>query len=171
RGDQRGGGDASTVSLFGFAEAEAASESGVAAQDRAGNAQGDGRDGFHRSGNAHANAFDARGRARLFSAEPRASWAILRAAAIAADFQADPDDCWTGPLFPDCKVFPRRRFARGPSAGVYTVGFGDVVSAAGRYFWRDRKRDGAGVRGGGNSGDSAVSAHAVQGCDSKIRQR
>ena len=80
---------------------------GIAPQNRAGNAQGDGRNGVHRSGDADVDAFDAGGSARLSGAEPRASRAILRAAAIAADFQTDPDDWRVGPLFPDREVFPR----------------------------------------------------------------
>jgi hypothetical protein len=99
----------------------------------------------------HRNlAFDTGRSARLFGAEPRASRAVLCAAAIAADFQADFDDWRAGPVFPDCEVFPGRGFARGPATGVYAVGRGDVVSAAGRYFQRDRECDGAGVRGGGD---------------------
>jgi aspartyl-tRNA synthetase len=36
---------------------------------------------------------------------------------------------------------------RASAAGIHAVGRGDVVSAAGRYFQRDRECDGAGVRG------------------------
>ena len=41
---------------------------------------------------ADSDQVDARGRARLSRAEPRASGRVLRAAAVAADLQADPDD-------------------------------------------------------------------------------
>ena len=47
---------------------------------------------------ADSDEVDARGRARLSRAEPRAPGRVLRAAAVAADLQADPDDrrAWTG---------------------------------------------------------------------------
>ena len=41
----------------------------------------------------------------------------------------------------------------------------------GRYFSRDRAGDGARLRSGWNQSRSAVSAHAVQGRDSQVRQR
>ena len=57
--------------------------------------------GFYRNRNADADALHAGRRARLPGAQPRASRAVLRAAAIAADFQANSDDRRPGPLFPD----------------------------------------------------------------------
>src|SRR5208337_3136283 len=96
--------DAAALPVSGFAAAETAPQPGVAPQDFAGNAQGDGRNGVHRGGDADADALDAGGRARLFGAQPRASRKVLRVAAIAADFQADFDDWRAGPVFPDCEV-------------------------------------------------------------------
>src|SRR6202030_3048227 len=109
--------DAAEISLPGLAPAEAAPQSGVATQNYPGNPQNDGRDGVHRGGDTDADALDAGGRARLPGAEPCASRAVLCLAAIAADFQADPDDRRAGPVFPDREMFPRRGFARRPTAG------------------------------------------------------
>ena len=80
----------------------------------------------------------ARGRARLPRAEPRASRRVLRAAAVAADLQADPDDRRHRPLLPDRAVLPRRGPARRPAAGVHAGGRRDVVCAAGDHLRDDR---------------------------------
>jgi aspartyl-tRNA synthetase len=55
---------------------------------------------------------DARRRARLPGAQPRASGRVLCAAAVAANLQADPDDCRHGPVLSDRPVLPRRGPAR-----------------------------------------------------------
>ena len=89
-----------------------------------------------RNRDADAHALDARRRARLSGAEPRPSRAVLRAAAIAANLQADPDDLRHGPLFPDRALLPRRGFARRPPAGIHAARLGDVVPAASRTFSR-----------------------------------
>ncbi len=57
-----------------------------------------------------------RGRARFSGAQPRASGRVLRAAAVAADLQADPDDLRLRPLLPDRPLLPRRGPARRPPA-------------------------------------------------------
>ncbi len=44
---------------------------------------------------------------RFPGAEPRASGRVLRAAAVAADLQADPDDFGVRSLLPDCALLPR----------------------------------------------------------------
>src|SRR5207245_10848126 len=116
---------------------EPESQSGSAPHNYSVNSQGDGRNGLYRSGNAHADAFDSGRRARFSGAQPRASRAILRAAAIAANFQTDSDDRWVGQILPNRKVLPRRRSARRPPTGIHAARLGDVVSAARGYFWRD----------------------------------
>ncbi len=54
-----------------------------------------------RDRDADAHQVDAGRGARLSRAEPRPSGRVLRAAAVAADLQADPDDRRHGPLLPD----------------------------------------------------------------------
>ena len=77
-----------------------------------------------------AHEVHARGRARLSRAEPRAPWRVLRAAAVAADLQAAPDDRRDRPLLPDREVLPRRGPARRPAAGVHADRRRDVVRDA-----------------------------------------
>ena len=64
-------------------------------------------------------------------AEPRAPGRVLRAAAVAADLQADPDDRGHGSLLPDRALLPRRGPARRPPARVHADRRRDVVRAAG----------------------------------------
>ena len=78
---------------------------------------------------------DARRRARLPRAEPRAPGRVLRAAAVAAALQADPDDRRHRSLLPDRPLLPRRGPARRPPARVHAGRRRDVVRAA-----RDRLR-------------------------------
>ena len=66
---------------------------------------------------------------RLPGAQPAARGRVLRAAAVAADLQADPDDLGHGPLLPDREVLPRRGPARGPAAGVHADRRRDVRSS------------------------------------------
>ena len=80
----------------------------------------------------------ARGRARLPGAEPRAPRRVLRAAAVAADLQADPDDRGHGSLLPDRAVLPRRGPARRPPARVHAGGRRDLVRDAGTRLRSDR---------------------------------
>ena len=65
---------------------------------------------------AHPHQVHARGRARFSGAQPRASRRVLRAAAVAADLQADPHDLRLRPLLPDRALLPRRGPARRPPA-------------------------------------------------------
>ena len=95
---------------------------------------------------------DARRRARLPRAEPRPPGRVLRAAAVAADLQADPDDCRHGPLLPDRALLPRRGPARRSAARVHAGRRRDVVRDARtscsrsleplmeRVLWRHRPR-------------------------------
>ena len=64
---------------------------------------------------------------------------FLRAAAVAADVQADPDDLGLRPIFPDRALLPRRRPARRPPAGIHADRPGDVVSAAGTRLGSRRR--------------------------------
>ena len=83
----------------------------------------------------------ARRRARLPGAEPRASGRVLRAAAVAAALQADPDDRGHGPLRADLQVLPRRGPARRSPARVHAGRRRDVVRAAGDDLRRHRAAD------------------------------
>ena len=62
---------------------------------------------------------------------------VLRAAAVAADLQADPDDLRAGSLLPDRQVLPRRGPARRPPAGVHAGRPRDLVCHRGSGL-RDR---------------------------------
>ncbi len=69
------------------------------------------------------------------------------------------------------QMFSRRRFARRPPARIHAARRRDVFPAPGRYFSRHRNGDGARVRRRGHQNARPVSAHALQGCDSQVRQR
>ena len=90
---------------------------------------------------ADSGEVDARGRARFPRAEPPAPGRVLRAAAIAADLQADPDGVGDGPLFPDRALLPRRGSARGPPARVHADRRRDVVRASGERLRHHRAAD------------------------------
>ena len=66
----------------------------------------------------------ARRRARLPGAGAHASGRVLRAAAVAAAVQADPDDGRLRPLLPDRALLPRRGPARRPPARVHPARHG-----------------------------------------------
>jgi aspartyl-tRNA synthetase len=59
---------------------------------------------------------------------------VLRAAAVAADLQADPDDLRLRPVLPDRALLPRRGPARRPPAGVHPDRPGDELPHAGAVF-------------------------------------
>ena len=94
------------------------------------------------------DAVHAGRRARLPGAQPRAARELLRAAAIAADFQAAADGRRLRQVFPDRALLPRRGPARRPAAGVHADRPGDVVPAAGADLRGDRAAGAAGLRGG-----------------------
>src|SRR5205814_4241796 len=96
---------------------------------------------LHRYRDADAHALDARGRARLSRAEPRASGRILRAAAVAAALQAAPDGRGLRPLLPDRAVLPRRGPARRPAARVHADRRRDLVSRRARDPGPDGRAD------------------------------
>jgi len=62
---------------------------------------------------------DAGRGARLPRPEPRPPGRVLRAAAVAADLQADPDDRRHRSLLPDRALLPRRGSARRPAARIH----------------------------------------------------
>ena len=78
---------------------------------------------------ADPDEVDAGRRARLPGAEPRPPGRVLRAAAVAADLQADPDDRRHRSLLPDRALLPRRGPARRPPARVHAGRRRDVVRA------------------------------------------
>ena len=86
--------------------------------------------GLSRDRNADPDALDARRRARLSRAQPRPPGRVLRAAAVAAALQADPDGRGHGPLLPDRALLPRRGSARRPPAGVHAGRRRDLVRDA-----------------------------------------
>ena len=95
------------------------------------------RAGLSRDRDADADEVHAGRRARLSRAEPRPPGRVLRAAAVAADLQADPDDRRAGPLLPDRQVLPRRGPARRSAAGVHAGRPRDLVRDRGPRL-RDR---------------------------------
>ena len=113
----------------------------------------------------------ARGRARFSGAQPRASRRVLRAAAVAADLQADSDDLGLRPLLPDRPLLPRRGSARRPAAGVHAGRPGDELSAAGDGLRRGGAvHEGGFCRGGRRSADS-LPAHQLRRVDAAVRHR
>ena len=71
---------------------------------------------------------------------------VLRAAAVAAALQADPDDRGHGPLRADLQVLPRRGPSRRPPARVHAGRRRDVVRAAGDDLRHHRAADARRVR-------------------------
>ena len=98
------------------------------------------REGLPRDRDADADQVDAGRGARLSGAEPRPSGRVLRAAAVAADLQADPDDLRPRPLLPDREVLPRRGPARRPPAGVHPGRPRDLVRHRRRWSSRPSSR-------------------------------
>ncbi len=72
--------------------------------------------------------------------------------------QADPDDLRLRQIFSDRPLLPRRRFARGPPAGIHAGRFGNVVSAAGAGLGSRGGISNGGVCRGGCRDQDAVSA-------------
>ena len=100
-----------------------------------------------RDRNAVHDPLHARRRARLPRAQPRPSRQLLRAAAVAADLQADPHDLRLRPLLPDRPLLPRRGPARRPPARVHPDRPRDELPAAGHRLPRRRGLPHRGVRG------------------------
>ena len=87
----------------------------------------------------------ARGRARLPGAGAHASGRVLRAAAVAAAVQADPDDGRLRPLLPDRALLPRRGAARRPPAGIHPARHGVRLRPRARRAGHRRGHDPHGV--------------------------
>ena len=85
---------------------------------------------LRRHRDADADQGDARGRARLPGALAHAPRQVLRAAAVAADLQAAPDDGRLRPLLPDRALLPRRGPARRPPAGIHAARRRDLLPRA-----------------------------------------
>ena len=85
---------------------------------------------LHRGRDARAHQVVARGRERLPRALAPAAAPLLRAAAVAADVQADPHDRRPGPLLPVRALLPRRGPARRPPARAHADRHRDVVPHA-----------------------------------------
>ena len=85
--------------------------------------------GFYEIETPMLTQVDARGRARLPRAVAGPSRRFLRAAAVAADLQADPHDRGHGQVLPDRALLPRRGPARRPPARVHPGRHRDVVPA------------------------------------------
>ena len=127
------------------------------------------RAGLSRDRDADAGEVDARRGARLPGAEPRAPGRVLRAAAVAADLQADPDDLRARSLLPDRQVLPRRGPARRPPARVHPGRPRDVVRDRGPGVLDHRAADGAAHGAHRARRAAAVPAHAVRGGDRQVR--
>ena len=99
-----------------------------AAQRRdAGGARVPEREPLHRGRDAGPHEVVARGRAGLPRPLAPAAAPLLRAAAVAADVQADPHGRRPGPLLPVRALLPRRGPARRPPAGAHADRHRDVV--------------------------------------------
>ena len=120
------------------------------------------RAGLPRDRDADADQVDAGRGARLPGAEPRAPGRVLRAAAVAADLQADPDDRGHGSLLPDREVLPRRGPARRSPAGVHAGRPRDLVRDRGSGVLDRRAADGAADGADRPRRAAAVPADAVR---------
>ena len=72
------------------------------------------------------------GAREFHGAEPGSIPEILRAAAITAAIQTDPDGRWRGTLFSIGPLLSGRRSARGPATGIHPDRHRNVVSSIGR---------------------------------------
>ena len=123
------------------------------------------RAGLPRDRDADPDEVHARRGARLPGAEPRPPGRVLRAAAVAADLQADPDDRGHGPLLPDREVLPRRGPARRSAARVHAGGPRDLVRDRGPGVLDPRAADGAPDGAGRARGAASVPPDAVRRSD------
>ena len=142
-----------------------------APRDHAGHSREPEPAGISRDRNADPDQVHARGRARFSGAQPRASRRVLRAAAVAADLQADPDDLGLRPLFPDCPLLPRRGPARRPPARVHAGRSGDELSAPGDGLRRGRAVSEGGLCRGRRRPADSVPAHHLRRVDAPVRHR
>ena len=144
---ERHRGAAPRVPLPRPAAAGDAEELRAARRDRLPRAQGPARARLPRDRDADADALDARGRARLPGAVARAPRPVVRAAAVAAALQADPDDLGLREVLPDRPLLPRRGPARRPAVRVHADRPRDVLPDRGGRLRHGRGVPGRGVRG------------------------
>src|SRR5581483_4669852 len=98
--------DAAQVPLPGPPAPERAAEPAPPARGRAKRPDAPREPWLRRGRDAGLEPVDTRGRARLSRSEPRAARIVLRAAAVAAALQADPDGRRDGPLLSDRPLLP-----------------------------------------------------------------
>ncbi len=94
---------------------------------------------------------------------------VLRAAAVAADLQADPDDRRLRPLRADRALLPRRGAARGSPARIHAGRPRDVVRDAAARVRDCRGRAGRVFQGDRRRYPSTVQADAVRRGDGQVR--
>ena len=139
RRQERLGRDAAEVPLPRSAPAATAAQHRASPPHHDGAAEVLRRAGLLRDRDADPDQVDAGRRARLPGAEPRAPGRVLRAAAVAADLQADPDDRRLRPLRADRALLPRRGAARRSPARVHAGRPRDVVRHAAARLRRSSK--------------------------------
>ena len=145
---ERLGGDAASLPLPRPAAAAAAAEHRLAPPRDHGAAPLLRRAGLLGDRDPDSHQVDAGRRPRLPGAEPGPSRGVLRAAAVAADLQADPDDRRHGQVRADRPLLPRRGAARRSAARIHPGRSRDGLRAA-----RDGVRGGRGRAGGLLPGD------------------
>ena len=122
---------AAALSLFRSAPAAACAQSAPPSSHHQSDARLPRRAGFSRSGNADSLEEHAGRRARFPRPQPSHAGKILRAAAGAAAIQTAAHGRRSGKIFPDRKMFPRRRFARRSTAGIHPNRYRSVICHAG----------------------------------------
>ena len=109
-----------------------------------------------RNRDADDDQVDARRRAGLSRSQPPASRRILRAAAVAANAQADSDDLGLWPLHADRALHARRRSARRPATGVHAARRGAGLLHARRGARDDGVGDALRLEAGDGGGSAAL---------------
>src|SRR4029453_1631642 len=110
------------------------------------------------------------GRARLPRAGAAATAPLLRAPAVAADLQADPDGGGLRPLLPDRDLPPGRGSARRPPVRAPPAGCGDGLPGARGRLGRDGGRGLRIARGAGTRTAAAtVPSYDVAGGTRPVR--
>ncbi len=165
------GGRAAEVPLPGFAPAAPAVQSRTSSPRHDGDPAVLRRPRILGNRDADPDQVDARGSARLPGAEPGAPRRVLRAAAVAADLQADPDDRRHRPVLPDRQVLPRRGSPRRPAARVHAGRRRDVVRAAGPGVRADRATDPGDLPGDWRRRPDALPPDAVRRGAGEVRLR
>ena len=103
--------------------------------------------------------------ARDFVVPSRMNPGQFYAASVTSDLEAVADGFWFRPLLPDCKMFPRRRPACRPSAGIYPDRLRNEFRRTGRHHSDVRGYGKAFVQGTARCGtDRTVYPYAVGRC-------